>query len=200
MLGFNFYRPSPRFIEPPEARKIIEAVKDEFELTAVGVFVNSTIEDVLSIVEAAALDGVQLHGDETPKYCSELKPRLNGRRVIKAMRVDDSFQAADAVAYPVDAIMLDAFDRSLRGGTGRTVDWTVAREVSRRVSRFFLSGGLSPENVGAAITAVQPFAVDACSLLESSPGKKDGARVQAFVRAVREVTVSESNRAFQNLS
>ena len=130
------------------------------------------------------IDAVQLHGDESPSFCEELNTR-DGLRVIKALRVTEEFKPDDAQQYPVHAIMLDAFHRSLRGGTGQRVDFNVARETRNLVPRLYLSGGLSPENVADAIHQVEPCAVDACSLLESSPGKKDAARMKAFVTAVR---------------
>ena len=130
------------------------------------------------------IDAVQLHGDESAAFCEELNTR-DGFRVIKALRAREGFAPDEAQDYPVHAVMLDAFHRTLRGGTGERVDFNLARETRRLVPRLFLSGGLSPENVREAIATVEPYAVDACSLLESSPGKKDAARMSAFVAAVR---------------
>jgi phosphoribosylanthranilate isomerase len=185
MLGFNFYRPSQRFIEPHEARKIIDPVARETEVIAVGIFVDEPLESVIETVRISGVAAVQLHGDECVAYCAELKSVLNGITIIKALRVSDSFQPETATNYPVDAIMLDAFHDSLRGGTGKVIDWTIAQKTRELVPQFFLSGGLSPENVAEAIERVQPYAVDACSRLESSPGRKDPSRVKAFVRAAR---------------
>ncbi|HEY0346844.1 MAG TPA: phosphoribosylanthranilate isomerase [Pyrinomonadaceae bacterium] len=185
LLGFNFYRPSPRFIEPDEARKIIDGVVRESEVIAVGIFVDETLESVIETVRVSGVDAVQLHGDESVAYCADLKSALNGITIIKALRVSDSFQPQTATGYPVDAIMLDAFHDSLRGGTGKTIDWEIAENTRNLVPQFFLSGGLSPENVAEAVERVQPYAVDACSRLELSPGRKDSLRVKAFVRAAR---------------
>ena len=189
MLGFNFYRPSPRFIEPREAKKIIGAIRDEIgsrELALVGVFVNETSPDAVAhIVAAAGVDAVQLHGDESLEFCAGLKLLLRDTFLIKVLRVTDTFDPAETERYNADAIMLDAFHRELRGGTGQVVDWTVARSARELVPRLFLAGGLSPENVGQAIAAVRPYAVDACSSLESTPGRKNAERVKAFVQAVR---------------
>ena len=185
LLGFNFYRPSPRFIEPDEARKIIDGVVRESEVIAVGIFVDETLESVIETVRVSGVDAVQLHGDESVAYCADLKSALNGITIIKALRVSDSFQPQTATSYPVDAIMLDAFHDSLRGGTGKTIDWEIAENTRNLVPQFFLSGGLSPENVAEAVERVQPYAVDACSRLELSPGRKDSLRVKAFVRAAR---------------
>ncbi len=189
LLGFNFYRPSPRFIEPSEARKIIESLQagpNNQSKTMVGVFVNEgSPAAVMEIVDVAGVNAVQLHGDESTEFCQILKAHLNGRWLIKVLRVTESFAPHDVQPYPADAVMLDAFHGKLRGGTGEVFDWTVARAARAFVPRLFLAGGLSPENVGQAIAQVDPFAVDACSSLESTPGRKDFERVRAFVQAVR---------------
>ena len=185
MLGFNFYRSSPRFVEPDEARKIIDSLKREVEFVAVGIFVDESLESLIDQVRKSGVDAVQLHGDETVSYCADLKSVLNGATIIKALRVGDSFQPGTATLYPVDAIMLDALHNNLRGGTGKVIDWEIAEKTRELVPELFLSGGLSPENVAEAIARVQPFAVDACSRLELSPGRKDPSRVKAFVRAAR---------------
>ena len=190
MLGFNFHRPSPRFIEPREAREIVEALRSEggnLSLKMVGVFVNEpSPESVIRIADEAGLDAVQLHGDESKEFCQEVKARLRDRVLIKVLRENAEFEPNKLSDYQADAIMLDAFHAELRGGTGTVVDWTFARRVCQLTPRLFLAGGLSPQNVAAAIEAVRPFGVDACSALESSPGKKNAERVRAFVRAVRD--------------
>ena len=190
MLGFNFYRPSPRFVTPQDARIMIESLRAEIRalprtVTMVGVFVNEPAESIVRIAEDAGIAAIQLHGDESVEFCRDLKALLPDRFLIKALRLRGDEVTDYAAEYHVDAIMLDAFDAELRGGTGRTVDWSLARQTRDAVPRLFLAGGLSPENVRAAIDAVQPFAVDACSALESQPGHKDAERMDAFVRAVR---------------
>jgi len=189
MLGFNFYRPSPRFVEPLEARTIIEALSTELidhPLTTIGVFVNeATPASVMRIVEEAGVSGVQLHGDESIEFCHDLKLLLKDRFLIKVLRVTDAFAPREVQQYHADAIMLDAFHGELRGGTGQLIDWAIGRSARELVPRLFLAGGLSPENVTQAIAQVNPYAVDACSSLESSSGRKDAARVNAFVQAVR---------------
>ena len=105
--------------------------------------------------------------------------------MIKVLPVSREFKPERALAYQVQAIMLDALDRAARGGTGRVIDWSVARRTSELVPRLFLAGGLSPENVAEAIAAVEPYGVDACSALEVRPGKKDPERVRAFLEAAR---------------
>jgi phosphoribosylanthranilate isomerase len=190
MLGFNFYRPSPRFIDPAEAGKIIDVVRGEGETstatTMIGVFVNEpSPEDLVRIVAEADLDGVQLHGDESFEFCAATKTLLKGKLLIKVLRVSGGFDPPTANGYDADAVMLDAFHPEVRGGTGRVIDWAMARAVRELVPRLFLAGGLSPGNVTQAIASVKPFAVDACSSLETAPGQKDAELMRAFVRAAR---------------
>jgi len=177
-LGFNFYRRSPRYLSPQSAREIIDQLPES--ILKVGVFVNDELESLISVAAEAGLSAVQLHGDESPDYCR----KLAGRYVIKALGATDDLNPD---AYDVEAIMLDTRDDVLRGGTGRVFDWSIAQRANRVVPKLFLAGGLSPENVAAAITTVRPYAVDACSSLESSPGKKNGERMRAFVQTVRDV-------------
>jgi phosphoribosylanthranilate isomerase len=181
-LGFNFWSHSSRYIDPRAAREIIDQLPPG--VLSVGVFVN---EDAPGLVEQTAneagVSAIQLHGDESPDYCSALADRF----VIKALSVDRSFDPNLALNYNVQAIMLDAADKKARGGTGRTVDWSIARRTRELVPRLFLAGGLSPENVTAAIAAIEPYAVDACSALERAPGKKDHKLVREFIKAARSV-------------
>lgn len=151
----------------------------------IGVFVNETLENVLTTADEVGLDGIQLHGDETATFCRQIKNKAPDLFVMKALRPDGPIEITSVTEFSVDALMLDAYDRDVLGGTGRLADWDFAREAAKRLPRLFLAGGLSPENVGRAISAVRPYAVDACSALETSPGKKDHARVRQFVAAVR---------------
>jgi phosphoribosylanthranilate isomerase len=179
-LGFNFYRRSSRYIAPEDARRIIAELPAT--LMTVGVFVNeSEPQDVERIADAVSLTAVQLHGDESPEYCSALSNRFT----IKALRTHAGFAPQVVKDYETDAILLDAYARDARGGTGRVVDWEMARKVRELVPQLFLAGGLSPENIAEAVAAVEPYAVDACSHLESAPGKKDHERVRAFISAAR---------------
>ncbi len=179
-LGFNFYRPSPRYIDPLAAREIVDRLPGN--VLTVGVFVNElTTETVERIASDAGVLAVQLHGDESPDYCRALR----GRYVIKVLAASNDFEPQRALDYEVQAIMLDTFDPQIRGGTGRVIDWSAARKTRALVPKFFLAGGLSPENVQGAIRAVGPYGVDACSALEIRPGKKLPERVAAFVKAAR---------------
>lgn len=177
-LGFNFFPPSPRYVEPAVSRNIIKQLPEH--VLTVGVFVNEeSPERAAQIADEAGVSALQLHGDESPDYCR----RLTGRHVIKALAVRKDFRQETATAYAVEAVMLDAFDSLMRGGTGNVIDWSLARAVRDLIPKLILAGGLSPENIGQAIAAVDPYGVDACSALESSPRKKNPTRVRAFVNA-----------------
>lgn len=181
MLGFNFYKPSPRYITTQHAREIIEQLPDS--ILTVGVFVNEEEDAIRTIAKETAIKALQLHGDETPTYCRELA----GYYVIKTFAVCDDFDPQSLKAYGVEAIMLDTKHNHLRGGTGQVFDWSVARQAALTIPKLYLAGGLSPENVENAVKTVRPFAVDACSALEDTPGKKNHERLRAFVNAVRRV-------------
>lgn len=181
-LGFNFYSGSSRCIEPRVARAIIDQLPTN--VLSVGVFVNEAMpESVARLADEAGVGAIQLHGDESPDYCVALKDRY----LIKAIRIDSGFSPARALEYETQAILLDAFSSEAYGGTGKRIDWLLARKTRELVPKLFLAGGLSPENVAEAITKVDPYAVDACSCLESSPRRKDAARVRAFLAAAQTV-------------
>jgi phosphoribosylanthranilate isomerase len=181
-LGFNFYPASPRAISPADAWKIIRRLPPFVE--AVGVFVDWPVLVVEAMARALHLGAVQLHGSESPKAMGEL-----GRKhcVIKAVQVGRGFRLASLSKYRrADALLLDGFARGLHGGTGRTVDWKLAR-AARRYGRIILAGGLTPENVAEAIRVVDPFAVDVASGVEARPGRKDPAQLRALFREVESV-------------
>jgi phosphoribosylanthranilate isomerase len=171
-LGFNFYPKSPRYIDPAATRAIIERLPPG--VTAIGVFVNQpSPKDVEELMRMSGVRMAQLHGDEDADYCRG----VGAERVIKAFRVGGDFSPEQAVDFPAQAILLDAFDRKLYGGTGKTIDWTLARQVAA-VCTVYLAGGLSPENIVEAVEQVRPFAVDVNSGVESAPGQKDHGRLQ----------------------
>ncbi|MBI1738422.1 MAG: phosphoribosylanthranilate isomerase [Acidobacteria bacterium] len=183
-LGFNFYAPSPRYIPPSHARMIVSRMPPGVD--AVGVFVNAGFAEANEIGLAIDLDVLQLHGDEPPEAVAEFS---DSWPLIKAFRVGPEFRAEQLETYRrhTDFFLLDGFSHDARGGTGNSFDWSVAREA-KQYGRIFLSGGLTVENVGDAIRQVRPFAVDVCSGVEASPGKKDAARVREFIRTVKEAS------------
>jgi phosphoribosylanthranilate isomerase len=187
LLGFNFYRESPRYIEPAAARRIIDQIPTS--VLSVGVFVNEDCERVKRVANEVGVKMVQLHGDETPSYCQ----RLENLFVIKALRVNINFEPEQAAQYETGAILLDGFSTLAYGGAGQSFDWSLAVRARALVTKLFLAGGLTIDNVAQAITSVQPYAVDACSSLESVPGRKDHGRVRAFIEAAKKAGSSESS-------
>lgn len=179
-LGFNFYRKSPRYITPASARRIVRKLPRTVE--AVGVFVNEPEENMLSIAKSVGLDYVQLHGEESPATILSLRRSF---AVLKAVRVRSSFRLSDLHKYRnASAILLDGFDPAVRGGTGKTFDWSRARGSQKKRHRIFLAGGITPDNVGKAISIAKPYAVDVCSGVEAAPGKKDPVKIEALMRAI----------------
>jgi len=181
-LGFNFYTGSPRYVDPGKARRIVRRLPDG--VASVGVFVNEPQEDLVRIARAVGLHYVQLHGEETPAEVSRLRRALPAVKIIKAIRVQNGFHVKQLTRFrDASAILLDGFDARRRGGTGKTFDWSLARANGH--PRIFLAGGLTPENVVEAIRVARPYAIDVCSGVESSPGKKDHARISALMRPLK---------------
>jgi phosphoribosylanthranilate isomerase len=187
MLGFNFYEGSRRFIDPADAHEIIRSIRKRAQAECVGVFVDATPGEIREIAERSGVDAVQLHGNETPDYCDALRPL----KVIKALRVYAGFDPAIVDAFKCDTILLDTWHPNERGGTGAVFDWEIAAEIRRIVPRLILAGGLSIENVAAAIRKVRPDVVDVCSGVEDSARQKNAQRIREFVQEVRNAAVAD---------
>ncbi|MDQ7801758.1 MAG: phosphoribosylanthranilate isomerase [Armatimonadota bacterium] len=175
-VGFVFYPGSSRYVSPERAAQLSRLLPPF--VVRVGVFVNAPVAVVERISDQVGLDLVQLHGDEPPEVCARAP-----RRVIKAVRVEGTEALRRAAEYPACAVLLDAYVPGRYGGTGRPFDWSLLCQIDRPV---ILSGGLTPENVAEAVRRVRPYAVDVSSGVETD-GEKDPRRIEAFVRAVREV-------------
>jgi phosphoribosylanthranilate isomerase len=183
-LGFLLYRKSPRYVDPMIVQQIVAQLPPF--ILPVGVFVNEEIKIVRDLMDTCGLALAQLHGDESATYCRELR-----RPVLKALRLKDrstfvalaEFQAR----IEVRGFVLDALSEEAYGGTGQVVDWGLARQAAQAAT-VILAGGLTPENVGQALRAVQPYGVDVSSGVEVTPGKKDHEKVRAFLRAVSAVS------------
>ena len=180
MIGFNFYPKSPRYIEPMVVRRIVDVLPTE--ICAVGVFVDPDPFEIRKVAKTAGIRCVQLHGHATPESCSELALEF---RVIRALSTDTQFKPEHTAAFPHCDALIDAYHPELRGGTGRTCDWSAARAAMRYTRFLILSGGLNGRNVDQAIAAVTPHAVDVCSGIESAPGVKDHGALKEFIIAVR---------------
>jgi phosphoribosylanthranilate isomerase len=179
-VGMIFWPHSARACDPAAAAEIAAALKRRAEL--VGVFVNPTLEEVAFTAESTGLTMVQLHGDEGPAFCGEVA-RRTGCRVIKALRIRSGADIQAMSSFHTDFHLLDSYAPDLRGGTGETFSWDLARAHRGKVP-LILSGGLTSENVAEAIAAVRPFAVDVASGVELSPGIKDPRKLTAFAAAV----------------
>ena len=184
MLGFNFYEGSKRYAEPETAAKIINRIDGRVE--PVGVFVNADIDTIRRTVEAAGLAAVQLHGDETPAIVREVAETC-GVPVVKALRVSPSFRVEMIPEFSADSILLDVFSPAAFGGTGERFDWNVAVAAKEYTERLFLAGGLTPENVAAAVELVRPNAVDVASGVEIAPRRKDAAKMNSFIRNAKRI-------------
>jgi phosphoribosylanthranilate isomerase len=181
-LGFNFYPPSPRFIEPATAREIIRRLPPL--AVTVGVFVNvAEPAEVERQSRSAGVAVIQLHGDESPGYGRSLA----SWPLIKAVRVGREGPPEAVFDFPAGAFLLDTLDDCRFGGTGRVFDWSLVRQGVPDV-RIILAGGLNAANVAEAIRMVRPYAVDVCSGVENSPGRKDPARLAEFMEEVFHAT------------
>jgi len=190
LIGFNFYPKSPRYIEKETCAKITSVLKREHSnIKLVGVFVNSSVEEVKYILDTCSLDLAQLHGDETP----EMVEAFNGK-AFKAIRL--SAQSAETSVYPflksvtIPAFLIDAAVKGVYGGSGVTADWSAAAELAKKYP-LLLAGGLTPENVADAVWQVKPWGVDVASGVESGAGKKDAAKMSAFVKAVKRLEIGK---------
>ena len=189
-VGLIFWPRSPRRCDPNAAAEIVAAVRRRVEVA--GVFVNATLDHVSEIAEATGVTMLQLHGDEGPAYCAEAA-RRTGCKVIKAVRVRSGADVQALASFHTDYHLLDSYTAGVPGGTGETFAWDIAR-AHRGSVPVILSGGLDPGNVGEAIAAVRPFAVDVASGVERAPGKKDPDKLQAFAAAVRATTIPVGTR------
>lgn len=188
-IGLNFYDKSVRYLPPERAAEVVGSIPDQ--VLKAGVFVNAPLAEIRELAERFALDFVQLHGDEPPEAIAELADF----RVIKAFRlgpegiapVAEYLERCYQLAAMPAMVLLDAFQAGAYGGTGRVADWTAAREYHDLGAgpALILSGGLNPENVAAAMAAVRPAAIDLASGVESSPGRKDRAKLAALFEAMK---------------
>lgn len=175
-VGFVFAS-SPRQVSPETVCRIVGELPPF--VCKVGVFVDSTLETVREVMDTCGLDLAQLHGSESPDFCRALFPR-----VLKAFRVRDESVLSLLPQYQACAYLLDSYDASLKGGTGRSFNWDIGKRAGV-YGRIVLSGGLTPENVRQAIEIARPYAVDVSSGVESCPGKKDPGKVKAFLEVVK---------------
>ena len=177
LIGFNFYPKSPRYIDVGTCRNIMSVMRWYGHLKYVGVFVNSSAAEIFATMDTCGLNLAQLHGDETPDILKELDGKA-----FKAFRgVPGNLN--DFVNQTVPVFLLDASVKGLYGGSGITADWSAASKLAKDYP-LLLAGGLTADNVCDAVERVRPWGVDVASGVESEPGKKDTAKMNAFVKAV----------------
>jgi phosphoribosylanthranilate isomerase len=188
-LGFICVPPSPRYVTAQQIRQIGDGLPADVD--RVGVFMNADFEEMVETAQVAGLTSLQLHGNEDPEFCRELRSALPQIELIKAFRIrsgrDIAFIEAMTAPYAddVDWFLLDAYHPSQGGGTGQTLDWEAIPDFAPQ-RPWFLAGGLRPDNVGTALGQVQPQGIDLSSGVERSPGDKDLAAVQALFVALRD--------------
>ena len=194
-LGFNFFPKSVRFIEIQKFIKIGNVVKKTHPaIKIVGVFVNSSSNEINTLFETGIIDLAQLHGDESPEFCKT----FNGK-VFKAFCGVPKTEPAEYVRNEAPAFLIDAAISGSYGGTGTPADWPAAARLANHYP-LFLAGGLKPENVGGAIQQVNPWGVDVASGVESCPGKKDAKKMNAFIQAVRSMDDKAGHRQISKSS
>lgn len=180
-LGFIF-APSPRRVTPEYVRRIVDMLPPFVQ--AVGVFVDEDLKTIRHVVDYCGLSMVQLHGRESPQFCSKLMPYT-----VKAFRIQDESSLMPISSYRgrIRALVLDTYRKNVKGGTGRAFDWNLALKASELGMPIILSGGLNPSNIERAIMAVRPYAVDVNSGVEVRPGKKSFVRMSVFMEALRKI-------------
>ena len=184
-VGFVFWERSPRSVDPAAAAGIVAALPPE--VMPVGVFVDPAKDRVCEVAEQVQLATIQLHGQETVEFCHDLP-----YQVIKAVPLRTAADIETVTGLPNDiSVLLDAQDPVSKGGTGRTIDWTLAAAAAKQ-RRVLLAGGLGPENVAKAVETARPYGVDASSGLEAAPGIKDAGKMRAFFAALEQTWVTQN--------
>lgn len=175
-LGFICVPNTPRYVTKQQIRAVVEQLPKQID--KIGVFANSSVEEICQIVEFAGLTGVQLHGDESPEFCHQLRSMLPDIEIIKALRIKNSQALEQVQIYfsSVDTLLLDAYNPQMLGGTGATLDWKTLQQFQPGCP-WLLAGGLTPDNVLDALKQVNPNGIDLSSGVERAPGDKDLGKV-----------------------
>ncbi|NWF59394.1 MAG: phosphoribosylanthranilate isomerase [Fischerella sp.] len=171
-LGFICVSTSPRYVTANQIRAVVEQLENQID--SIGVFANTSITGISQTVADAGLTGVQLHGDESPEFCRQLREHLPKVEIIKALRIRAAADLDKATVYSlsVDTLLLDAYHPQQLGGTGKTLDWKMLQQFQPSCP-WFLAGGLTPDNILEALSQVSPSGIDLSSGVESAPGDKD---------------------------
>lgn len=175
-LGFVCVKASPRYVTPQQIAEICQSLPP---CDRIGVVANASIDEIRHLLEIAPLSGIQLHGDESPAFCQTLRAELPHPELIKALRIRQTadLQTSDRYQDIVDSLLLDAYHPKQLGGTGKTLDWQALQSFHPAIP-WFLAGGLTPENIGEAVSDLHPDGIDLSSGVERSPGDKDLDKVE----------------------
>ncbi|XWK90745.1 MAG: phosphoribosylanthranilate isomerase [Phormidium sp.] len=171
-LGFICVPSSPRYVTVEKISAVIQGL--DHKVDCIGVFADTTVAEICQTVTATGLSGVQLHGNESPDFCQQLRQSLPEREIIKALRVRTTqcLTNSESYANSVDMLLLDAYHPTQLGGTGKTLDWATLQNYKPCLP-WLLAGGLTPDNIVDALSLLQPDGIDLSSGVERSPGDKD---------------------------
>lgn len=185
-LGFICVERSPRYIAPAKIRKIVEGLP--LNIDKVGVFADHSLTEIVKVVDLAKLTAIQLHGAESPEFCIQLRQKIpQNVEIIKAFRIKTSASLQDTIVYidQVDTLLLDAYHPQMLGGTGQTINWQDLAEFRPSIP-WMLAGGLTPDNVAAALSRLKPDGIDLSSGVERSPGDKNITKVTQLFQAINQ--------------
>ncbi|MBV5260339.1 phosphoribosylanthranilate isomerase [Synechococcus moorigangaii CMS01] len=187
-IGFICVKKSPRYVTAAQIATLTAVLPET--IGKVGVFANQSLTEILTTIDQGDLTTAQLHGDESPEFCQQLRQQRPDLEIIKALRIRDrlSLEAAKNYESVVDALLLDAYDPKQLGGTGHQINWDDLRQFRPAVP-WFLAGGLNPHNIQTALSQLHPDGIDLSSGVEKTPGIKDLAKVQALMHALQPVHV-----------
>ena len=190
-IGFICVEKSPRYVTPDRIRAIADALPPQ--TVKVGVFANCEIAEIVSVLEAGHLSAIQLHGAESPEFCTQLRGSIAPEiELIKAFRIKSRESLAETTAYTdVDTFLLDAYHPQMLGGSGHTIDWQDLTEFKPAVP-WMLAGGLTPENIKEALSRLQPDGIDLSSGVERAPGDKNLERVAQLFEAIKSLSLHET--------
>lgn len=182
-LGFVFYAPSPRAVSAERAAELCQLLPPFVE--RVGLFVNASASEVQAVLDKVPLTLIQFHGDETPAFCQQFATpyikaiRIGGDDAAETLQQIEAHSAGNAAAQ---GFLLDAYQKGVPGGTGKTFDWS---KIPTGLNQpLVLAGGLDVDNVAQAMDEVAPYAVDVSSGVEVSPGVKDLEKINRFMQSV----------------
>lgn len=183
-LGFICVPNTPRYVTKQQIRAVVEQLPKQID--RIGVFADTSVEEICQIVEFAGLTGVQLHGDESPEFCHQMRSMLPEIEIIKALRIKNSQALEQVEIYfsSVDTLLLDAYNPQMLGGTGATLDWKTLQQFQPGCP-WLLAGGLTPDNVLDALKQVNPNGIDLSSGVERAPGDKDLDKVARLFERLR---------------